>query len=313
MISLKEAWKKIGYDCHIHLREHVDPPLCAGPHQLAPMLEMANARGLIPCIREHALLPKALCIGPNLDYLYGLRYDEVDSFFEMFKKAKLAVGLELDYVIGFQPEICQIVEYLKSKASEHEVQFSSLAGSVHILPGKLQDIEWDKTGIDVVLWELTEDIFHEYVKQRGAKRILDDYFDGLEKIIQMGIFDVISHLDLIRKLDRRSSSNPSPTFGHLEDYYLSRCRRIVELAFQNKLIIEINTSGINRNWGQPYIQQSILNYCGELGVGIQVGSDAHKPTDIGQYFDVAYEMLMQAGIQNIVIFENRKPVKKSIL
>ncbi len=56
-----------------------------------------------------------------------------------------------------------------------------------------------------------------------------------------------------------------------------------------------------------------MNYCAELGVGVQVSSDAHYPHEVGQYFDVAYKMLREAGFQEITIFEDLKPVKKSIL
>lgn len=312
MIGIKDAWQKIGYDCHIHLREHVDPPFKAAPHRLKPVLDAAKSRGIVPYVREHAPLPKILSIGPNEDFLFCMRHDEIESFLKLFQTEGVPFGLEVDYVAGYENEIYDSVQSLKNKAIEMGVKISSLAGSPHLLPGKLQEFDWDKKEIDLVVWEASESVFLEYIKQRGAKRVLDDYFDGIEGIIQMGIFQVINHLDVIRKLDHWTPQAPSPTFEDLEDYYLSRCRRIIELASEKNIVLEINTGGINRKWGQPFIQQDILNYCAELGVGIQVGSDAHRPEAIGQYFDVAYEMLLQAGIKEIVIFEELTPIKKSI-
>lgn len=312
-ISLVEARQKIGVDCHIHLRQHVDSPLCAAPHRLKPVLEMAKARDLIPCIREHAPLPKAFCIGCNRDYLYGLRHDEIDTFLQLFEEAEWPVGLEVDFIPGYETETIDILDDLTWRARRRGIPITSLAGSVHLLPGQVHDIDWDKSRLDFVMFEFTDFVFQALIKQRGARQVLDDYFEFIEAMAKSGLVDVISHLDLIRKLDYNSDDQPSPVFGNLEDYYQARCRRIVELAQQNNLVIELNMSGINRKWGRPFLHQEILNYCAELDVGVQVGSDAHDPKNIGQYFDVAYEMLMQAGIHEIVIFENRKPVKKSII
>ncbi|MBN2092882.1 hypothetical protein JW964_24890 [candidate division KSB1 bacterium] len=313
MVNLQNAWQKIGYDCHIHLRQHVNPPHKPTPHQLKPILDEAKRRGIIPHIREHAPLPQVLSIGPNEDFLFCMRHDEIESFLKLFQIEGVPFGLEVDYVAGYENQIYDNVQIFLNKAKEIGVKITSLAGSPHLLPGKLQEFDWDKKGLDLVIWEFSDATFLEYIKQRGAKQILDDYFDGIEGIIQMGIFQVINHLDVIRKMDYRTSQSPSPYFKDLEAYYLSRCRRIIDLAGDKNMVLEINTGGINHKWGQPFIQQEILNYCAEVGVGIQVGSDAHRPGEIGQYFDVAYQMLLQAGIEEIVVFEELKPVRRSIV
>jgi len=48
---IEHARKKIGYDCHVHLRPHVDT-IKQPAHQLSPMATAARERGLILQVRE---------------------------------------------------------------------------------------------------------------------------------------------------------------------------------------------------------------------------------------------------------------------
>jgi len=309
---IEQAWKKIGYDCHVHLRPHVDT-IKQPAHQLSPMATAARERGLILQVREHAPLPRALCFGPNEDYLSNMRHDEVDHFLSLFEGQAVRAGFEVDYVAGFENETRAIVEFLAAEARRRGIQLCSFSGSVHLLPSRVRDFDWDKGGIEIVLWELNERILNDLIQEKGRQGLLAAYFDAVEGLMRLDFLQVVSHLDLIRKMDQFRPDGASPVFGELEDYYLQRCRRVVELAQQHGKVLELNLSGINRKWGRPYLHQETLNHCAERGVGVQVSSDAHYPHEVGQYFDVAYRMLRDAGITEITIFEDLQPVKKSIL
>lgn len=308
---IEEAWKKIGYDCHVHLRPHVDA-VKQPAHQLAPMATAARERGLTLQVREHAPLPKALCFGPNEDYLSNMRHDEVDPFLNLFENQELPVGFEVDYVAEFETESREIVASLTAGARRRGIKLCAFSGSVHLLPSQVRDFDWEKNGIEIVLWELNERILNELIEEKGRQGLLDAYFDAVEGLIRLDFLQAVSHLDLIRKMDPLREDGTRSVFGGLEDYYLQRCRHVVELAQQHGKVLEINMSGINRPWGRPYLHQETLNYCAELGVGVQVSSDAHYPHEVGQYFNQAYRMLRQAGIEAVTIFDDLKPVRKSI-
>ncbi len=311
MISLPAAWQKIGYDCHLHLREHVHPFQEPPAHLLKPLLDAARDRHLIPLIREHLPLPRRLCIGPQADYLYAMRESEIAAFLDQFTGTGVPVGLEVDYVAGFEAETVRIIARLQTEIQSRGLKISGLAGSVHLLPGEFVEFDGKPAGLGVFMLDYSVDVFQQYYQARGPEQVLADYFNAIESLIKTGWFQVISHLDIIRKFEPFSA--PPLFFKDYEDLYLAHCRRIVACAQAQQMALELNTAGMNQPWGRPYLHQAVLNYCAESGVGVQVGSDAHKPQAIGQYFDVAYEMLLQAGIEEIVIFENQQPVKKSII
>ncbi len=49
-------------------------------------------------------------------------------------------------------------------------------------------------------------------------------------------------------------------------------------------------------------------HCGHAGgLRVTLGSDAHRPQDVGAGFDRAVQMLEEAGYWEIVTFERRKP------
>lgn len=72
--------------------------------------------------------------------------------------------------------------------------------------------------------------------------------------------------------------------------------------------IEINTSGLRYNLGEPHPNIDILKRYKELGGKIiTVGSDAHKASDLVSNFDMVYDMLDSIGYEEQVIYHNRIP------
>ena len=71
--------------------------------------------------------------------------------------------------------------------------------------------------------------------------------------------------------------------------------------------IEVNTSGINRA-GHMLPHPSIIRRYHELGGRIiTIGSDAHKPQNVGAYIKDAIDIIAEAGFQEITLFKNREP------
>lgn len=72
--------------------------------------------------------------------------------------------------------------------------------------------------------------------------------------------------------------------------------------------IEINISGIRYGLNSPHPNIDIIRRYKELGGEIiTMGSDAHKVEDLGKDFDIALDVLEQAGFNQVAIYHNRKP------
>ncbi|MFH1537560.1 MAG: histidinol-phosphatase HisJ family protein [bacterium] len=297
------------HDDHVHLRAHNIPP---EPHNLTAMLEEAEKRGLAVGIREHPPLPKKFRLGPYADFDYAMREDEVDGFLKLFADTKCSVGFEFDFLAGEENEIISILDRITKKTKEKGVSISGIHGSVHLLPGSVKDVDYPKGDVKHIIWDLDEEVFIAHLKDRGPKQLLHDYFGAMHDLIKLGIYDCLSHIDLIRKFDRRNQAGESIYFSEAEKLYDMLSRSVVERVKDSGMAIEINTAGMFQPLGRPYISQELLNYAVELGVPVCIGSDAHTPARLGAHFDLALKMLESAGRDYIVTFQNREMEKYSL-
>ncbi len=291
------------YDDHLHLRPHTLPPR---PHALKPLLLEADKRGVTIHPREHPPIPRGFRFGPHEDYEYAMNETETEAFLRLFKECGCPVGFEVDYISGEEEEIQSILNGLLNRSAELGVPISGIHGSVHLLPGDVKDIDWPKGDVRFVVWDLDESIFLAHLKDRGPKRILHDYFGAMLDLVDLGIYDALSHIDVLRKFDRLNSSGESIYFCEVEDIYTKLSRRVIERISETGMAVEINTAGFFSPIGRPYITQELLNYAVELQVPICLGSDAHTPERVGAHFDFALRMLERANCKNLVTFENRE-------
>ncbi len=296
------------HDDHLHLRPHVAP---TPPHELAPLLKAAGAAGFAPGIREHPPLPGPYRIGPHSDYDYAMREHEVERFFDLFVAAGRPVGFEFDYIAGFEEEQKNILDDMTARAQSKGVPVSGVIGSVHFLPGDIVDVEYEKSGLQTVMWDLDENVFRRHLKNRGAARMIRDYFGAQRELIGMKTFDVLGHIELIRKFDTKDSNGDSIYFADVEDLYMELARGVIELLAESPMALEINTAGMFAKLGRPYISQELLNYAVEAGVPTCYGSDSHLPERVGAGWDIVARMLERAGRERLVTFDNRKMIEYS--
>jgi len=114
------------------------------------------------------------------------------------------------------------------------------------------------------------------------------------------VFDVLGHMDLIRRYLHRYFKHDDPAEGaDLTDEILRAC-----LAAD--LIPELNTSTIRSGHGRLMPDAPVVARYAELGGQAMVlGSDAHKPEHIAADFDAAVAMLQDNGIRQQAVFRGR--------
>lgn len=114
-------------------------------------------------------------------------------------------------------------------------------------------------------------------------------------------FDVYGHLDYALRYNR-----PANFVFNYSDYS-DELDALLLYLIQNGKGIEINTSGYSYFGSNPNPHISILKRYKELGGEIiTVGSDAHKPEDIGRRFDEAELLLKECGFNHYCSFKERK-------
>ncbi len=114
------------------------------------------------------------------------------------------------------------------------------------------------------------------------------------------IFDVLGHMDFVKRYTNRFfGSVHVHEFGGLIDEILVAC-------LEADLIPEINTSTLRQGLTETMPGLAVVRrYAALGGTMMSIGSDSHRPQDIGTGFDTAATMLRNAGLK-AAAFQNRE-------
>lgn len=124
--------------------------------------------------------------------------------------------------------------------------------------------------------------------------IYKEYLARLIEMLDQDYFDVICHIDLVKK------------FGHLpNNSYTSQIEKIVDKIKRKNIVVEVNTSGFSHPAGEPYPGSELIEMLADAGVGLTMGSDAHRPEELGRYFERTSDLLQRFGVNELVAFSGR--------
>lgn len=297
------------HDEHMHLRRHGVSPL--PPHELRPMFDACKAKNVVPGIREHAPLPARYRLGPDEDYLFCMRVDEVEPFLEQLDGSGVALGLEVDHLDAEEQETRALVEDVLGRARRRGIPIGGLTGSVHFIPGRVDDLGpgIDKHGVPHILCDYLETVMVAHIAEHGASATVSEYFGSVRRLIGTGFYDVVGHIELVRKWDRFDASGRSTLFGAVEDLYQEELDATLRLAAEADILVEYNTSGRDIVIGRPYLSDEAVQRCVRYGVKLALSSDAHVPKHVGRYFDDAIATLRSLGVKQLYAVRDRERIE----
>lgn len=177
-------------------------------------------------------------------------------------------GAEIDYIPGKEQEIARLIQSLP---------FDHIIGSVHFLGN----------------WNF--DTSPEDFEGKNIDEVYEHYFSVMIKAIESGLYDIIGHIDLIKKFGYFPEKNPTKLF-----------KNVIKSLQKSGTAIELNTSGLNKPCKEMYPSKEILEACFQNDIPVTLGSDAHNADEVGQYFDKAIELLKNTGYRKIALFDQRK-------
>jgi histidinol-phosphatase (PHP family) len=129
-----------------------------------------------------------------------------------------------------------------------------------------------------------------------------EYFLRVLELAEQGEFDSLGHLDLVRRY-RPKELGPFDTRVHAEVI-----RAILSTLVRRDKAFEINTSPLRRGLDSTCPDLTVLRWYRELGgEKVTIGSDAHRPDQVGTGFEVAADMLRSAGFSRLVTYAQRRP------
>jgi histidinol-phosphatase (PHP family) len=200
--------------------------------------------------------------------------DDLDEYVGAVEEAKrrglpVKLGLEVDYFPGTERELAALLE---------PYPWDYLLGSVHFVDGFPVDQE--------------PGLVHKLPVGEAWRR----YFVWLRNAARSGLFDVLSHPDLIKFFGLR----PAPEQLH---YLHVETADAIEAA---GVCVEVSSAGLHKPVGEVYPDGELLAACHERGVPITTASDAHEPAHVGRDLDRAVEQARDAGYDTVTVFEGRE-------
>ncbi|MEM0967606.1 MAG: histidinol-phosphatase [Verrucomicrobiota bacterium] len=133
---------------------------------------------------------------------------------------------------------------------------------------------------------------------RTDPQIIRAYFRHLIEGIESGLYDSISHPDVIRIYGTVSPFDPVA--------YKDEIVEVLETLQKHDHCMEVNTSGLIKGVFEVHPAPVILDWAVERNVRLTMGSDAHTPEQVGQHFDEVRYMLKEKGFDKLHYFEGRQ-------
>lgn len=179
-------------------------------------------------------------------------------------------GVEADFIEGYEE---------KTKAILGGYPYDYVIGSVHYV---------DMWGVD------NPDEQYKW-KEKKINNVYRAYHKNLQKCALSGMYDIMGHVDLVKK------------YGHRPDEDISDVVKETARVFkESNVVIEINTSGLRKPAAEIYPSLSDLKIYCAAGVHIVFGSDSHAPYEVGCDYDKALIYAKSAGYKEYALFKKRK-------
>jgi histidinol-phosphatase (PHP family) len=264
-------------DYHMHLRsprEDVEE-LEHTVEAVERFVERARERGVDEIgFTEHGYYFRELAPFATTDYERTRGGLPLEPYVEAILQAKrrglpVKLGLEVDFVRGEQDGIREALT---------PFPWDYLLGSIHWIGGEAVDQRpgvWASRSVDEV-WRL--------------------YFAELEAAAASGLFDSLSHPDVVKIWGERPSDG---TVGELHE-------RAAEAIAASGVAAEVSSAGLRKPVGELYPDGTFLSALRERGVPITLACDAHLPKHVGEGLPAAVAHARAHGYDTVTVFEGRR-------
>jgi len=266
-------------DYHVHLR--VDDPQSTPAASAFTAAnaeryrEVADDRGIEELgVAEHVYrFTEALEVW-NHPLWVESAHDDIDEYVGFVRdETDLRLGIEADFIPGREERMRTLLEGR---------DWDYVIGSIHFLSEGALD--YDK--------------FDVWNSGRSPDHVWRTYFEWLGELAATGMYDILAHPDLVKHWGRE---RPWPD-RDLRYYYDIAMERIAESG----IAVEVSTAGLRKPVGEIYPDRAFLEMVIDAGNPVALSSDAHTPDQLGFEYDRALELLNDAGVKEICVFDRRE-------
>lgn len=218
-----------------------------------------------------------LVLTEHLDYdfpgddIYEFNPQQYFNEYSMYRCDTLYLGVE----VGMQENT-----FIQSKKFVESAPFDQVICSLHLLDGK--------------------DLFYESCYTEDKHTVYLNYLNTMIKLIKQHDFaDVLGHIDYICRYATYTQKDI------IYEEFQNSIDTLWKTIIDKNIIPELNTRRFNNSNNIPSLLKLYERYAELGGKYVTIGSDAHKPENIGFAFKKAYDILDSLNLQ-AVYFVNRQ-------
>lgn len=212
----------------------------------------------------------------------SIRPDCLESYMKevelLRKRNKRVISIKSGLEIEYFPETEVLIKTLISG-----LEFDYLMGSIH----RLGDFQFDLTSFIPAWQAMKEDEIYEIYRR---------YFSALNPMIRSGLFDVVAHLDIIKKFGFRPARSPRDEV----------VEETINLISKEGLCLEVNASGLRHAVGEIYPQSEYLRMCRDRDIPITLGTDAHKIEHLESGLEELIKLIENMDYNEITLFDRQR-------
>ncbi|SCY77968.1 histidinol-phosphatase [Desulfoluna spongiiphila] len=223
------------------------------------------------CFLEHFTLDHAStahAMAPEEVPFYVYAVQEMKRAYR--DRITIRTGLEVDFCPEAVPALTEII---------HRFEFDLIGCSVHFVDG-----------INIA-------------SRRHAAAIPDKDFDAvcrryvqrIREMVEIPFFDVVCHLDVIKKSGRALPADVET--GLME---------VIDRMAEQDLALEVNTGGLAHPVKACYPSEALIAHAVKRGLALTTGSDAHKAHAVGAGIATTSATLQKLGATHLARFNRRR-------
>lgn len=211
-------------------------------------------------------------------YKVNVSREELDFLATEIERLRAAYGAAIPILFGGE------ADYLPDRVDEvaelaRAYPFDFLIGSVHFIGD----------------WAFDHPAGIERFGDWERRQLYEAHFALVCDAMATGLFDIMGHVDLIKKFGHRLEGDWSDLIG-----------QVCAAARAANVCLELNTAGFDKPAREQYASAEFLRACAGLGVPITFGSDAHAPQEVGRHFPRAVAVARSAGHTQYAAFGRRQ-------
>ena len=196
--------------------------------------------------------------------------DTVLSLKTVYPEITIRLGIEADYIPGSEEKLERLLE---------QYPWDYVYGSVHFIG------DW---GFD------NPEYAHRY-EEWDLLELYEKYFEIIASAARSRLFDIIGHIDVIKKWGHEPQESPIELYKHVAD-----------VIAESGLAVELNTAGYRKPVGKLYPSGDLLRELVSREVDFVLGSDSHQPSEVGYRLEDAISEAKAYGAIRLVGFSQRR-------